>query len=116
MIWLAIFVGCALAGGTWYPLAPAVASFQVGYVLLLPLLIVGLVWLHRRLPNRVEWALAIVLALAGPAMYLIVGGSYWWFAGQLMVLPLVILMTTRLPSSGREPWYGGFRDGPWGPP
>jgi hypothetical protein len=115
-IWLAIFIACALAGATWYALAPDVASFQTGYVLVLPMLIVGLVWLHHRIPTKIEWVVAIAVATTGPVMYLLVGGSDWWFAGQLMVLPLVILVTTRVPSHGPERWYGGFRDGPWGPP
>jgi len=119
--WLIASVLAALAGATLYAVAPGVASTQVGLPLTLPLLFIALVWLHRRLPLAVQWALAIPLALAGPASYLIFSGAQFWAWGQLAVLPLFGLMYDRAfikrgttPQS--EPWYGGSMQGPYGPP
>ena len=81
----------ALAGGTYYVVAPGVASYQVGFVLMFPLLVVVLFWLHRRLPTRVQWGVALLLAAGGPLGYLIYGGSQWWAWGQAAVVPLVLL-------------------------
>ena len=119
--WLIASVLAALAGGAFYVVAPGVASTQVGLPLTLPLLVVALVWLHRRLPLAVQWALGVPLALAGPASYLIFSGAQLWAWGQLAVLPLAGLMYDRAfikrgtaPQS--EPWYGGSIQGPYGPP
>jgi hypothetical protein len=115
------FVIAAVAGGTWYGLAPGVASYQIGLVLILPLALVVLFWLHRRLPTRVQWVVAIALAAGGALGYLVYGGSQWWAWGQAAVLPFVSLAIARSIARGtapgaREPWYGGHIEGPWGPP
>lgn len=118
--WSAFILVAAAAGGTLYGLSPGVGSYQVGFVLMLPLLIVVLLWLHRRLPQRLQWAIAIVLAVTGPAGYLVVGGSQWWAWGQAAVVPVLLLVYARsLPGASDgfpEPWYGGPMEGPWGPP
>ncbi len=64
----------AAMGATYYAVNPGVASYQVGFVLMLPMLAVILAWLHKRLSPRIRWTLAIVLAAVGPAGYLIFGG------------------------------------------
>jgi hypothetical protein len=111
----------ALAGATYYALAPGVASYQIGFTMVVPLLVVALVWLHRRLWRPVQWALVIVLACAGPTGYLIFGGAQWWAWGQLAIFPFVLLVAARgvdrTPRGARfQQWYCGLRDGPWGPP
>jgi hypothetical protein len=119
--WLVASVVAAVAGATCYALAPGVASTQIGIPLTLPLLFIALVWLHRRLPLAMQWALAVPLAAAGPACYVIFSGAQLWAWGQLAVVPLLGLMFDRafikrgtLPRSG--PWYGGPMQGPYGPP
>src|ERR1700757_316385 len=44
--WLVASVVAAVAGATYYALAPGVASTQIGIPLTLPLLFIALVWLH----------------------------------------------------------------------
>jgi hypothetical protein len=116
-------VGLALVSGAggavWYAWAPGVGSYQVSVLFMLPTLAVALIWIHRRIAVTVQWVLAFGLAPVGPIGYLVVGGAEWWNWGQLTALPLVILVGARGAGSteaGRSPWYGGFRDGPWGPP
>ena len=64
--WLIASLVAALGGGTHYALAHGVTSTPVGLPLTLPLLFIALVWLHRRLPLAMQWALAVPLAAAGP--------------------------------------------------
>jgi hypothetical protein len=119
--WLIGFGVAAVTGASWYAVAPGVASFQIGFVFILPLLVVALVWLHRRLPLRLQWALAIALAIIGAAGYIVFSGSQWWAWSQVAVLPLAALLVgtaiQRNPDALRQrTWYGGMQDGPWGPP
>jgi hypothetical protein len=119
--WLCGMGLAAVAGVTYYALAPGVASYQAAYVLVFPILVTFLVWLHRRLPTTVQWTISIALAVTGPLAYLVFGGSQWWYWGQMAVLPLILLAVGRSASrSSRvgppKPWYGGHMEGPWGPP
>ena len=103
----------------WYGLAPGVASYQIGTALILPALGVVMWWLHRHTPRRAQWALAVVVAPVGPIGYLIFGGSDWWAAYGLTVLPLAVLVLARVPRSPTPPTRSsvpGWIDGPWGPP
>lgn len=115
-----VAAGCAVVGVVWYALAPGVGPYQASGLLTLPMLFITAAWLHRHLPIRVQWTIAVVLAPIGPAGYLVFGGSQWWRWGQLSVLPfvlLVVLRGLRTRNAGKpEPWYGGPGDGPWGPP
>ena len=114
----------AAIGVYWYAKDPGVGSFQVGGWLTAPLLIISLIWLHRRLPMWFQWTLSVSIAAVGPIGYLVWGGSQWWNWGQLTLIPLVLLVVA--PSFREEdddadsepppPWYGGYADGPWGPP
>lgn len=115
---LALILMFAAAGITWYALSPDVGSYQLSTLLTLPLLVVVLVWLHRHLPRRVGWALALALAPVGPLGYLFLGGSQWWGWGRMTALPLVLLV---VGSGARSRVRAGapYRvpmDGPWGPP
>jgi hypothetical protein len=119
--WLAVIVVVAIVGATYYALSPGVASYQLVFVLILPLLFVLLFWFHRRIAIRLQWALAVALAVVGPVGYVIFGGSQWWAWGQLAGVPLVLLVigrgVSRQPRGTRpEGWYGGPMQGPWGPP
>lgn len=121
MVTTTVMLVGAVGGISWYALEPGVASYQVGYTLALPALITALVWIGRRLPRWLDWIIAIAVAIAGSAAYVMVGGSQWWLWTQIVLLPLVLLVATSSRSTGspdpdRVPWYGGMRDGPWGPP
>jgi hypothetical protein len=107
-------------GVVLYAIAPGVGSYQASLLLILPIFILVLSRVGRRLPTRVQWALAIPLAALGWIGYLFIGGSQWWSWGQFAVFPLATLIivtaTKRNPNGLRAQWYGGLRDGPWGPP
>ncbi len=113
---------CAAAVGiAWYVIAPGVGTFQASGWLVAPALVMSLVWLHRRLPLRLQWVLALGVALVGPAGYLVWGGSQWWNWGQLTPVPLVMLVMRDAFKDDDDdeeapPHYGGLMDGPWGPP
>jgi peptidoglycan/LPS O-acetylase OafA/YrhL len=117
----AISVGAAV-GITWYALAPGVASYQIGYTLALPAIITAMVWIGKRLPRWLDWVIAVALGALGSLAYVLFDGSQWWLWAQVALLPFVLLVgisSVKPPKSGRpppEPWYGGMRDGPWGPP
>jgi hypothetical protein len=108
----------AVAGATWYAISPGVASYQVSVPLTLPMLAVVLIWVHRRLPPRLHWPLAVALAPIGPLGYLLIGGTQWWSWGQMTVLPLILLAGRGAVSSesADHARYRPFGDGPWGPP
>jgi peptidoglycan/LPS O-acetylase OafA/YrhL len=117
----AISIG-AVAGITWYTLAPGVASYQIGYTLALPAIVTAIVWIGKRLPRWLDWVLAVALGAGGSVAYVLFDGSQWWLWAQVGLLPfvLLVLVSSTQPSKGdqppREPWYGGMQDGPWGPP
>jgi hypothetical protein len=122
-VWRAVGLGAAVlaavAGVVWYAVAPGVGTFQASGWLTAPALIIVLVWLHRRLPLRVQWALALAIALVGPVGYLLWGGSQWWNWGQLTPLPVVLLAMRKSfedDDDELQPHYGGMAGGPWGPP
>jgi hypothetical protein len=68
----------------------------------------------------------VSLAPIGPVAYLVWGGDQWWNWGQLTPLPLLLLLfgdEIRAAFSDEDDDerashspYGGFADGPWGPP
>jgi hypothetical protein len=112
-----LFAVSLLLAGTgvlWYALTPNVASYQVSSLLTLPAFIMVSVWLHHRIPLRLQWAIAWPLALVGPIGYLVLGGSQWWNWGQLTPLPLILLAIARDPDDGGSGIV--FPDAPWGPP
>jgi hypothetical protein len=118
--WIVFAISLVLAalGVYWYVTAPGVASYQASSLLTLPLFVIALVWLHKRLPIRVQWIVAWPLALVGPIGYAVFGGDQWWNWGQLTPLPLLLLIVTRpgaIDSDGAATG-GVVGDGPWGPP
>jgi hypothetical protein len=113
-ILFAVSLLLAGAGVLWYALTPNVASYQVSSLLVLPAFVMVLVWLHHRLPMRVQWVAASALALVGPVGYLIFGGSQWWNWGQLTPLPLILLAIARDPDTEGD--FAAGPVGPFGPP
>jgi hypothetical protein len=113
---LAIVTGLAAVGIVWYVLAPGVAAYQLGSLLILPGLIT-ILWFLRRLPRWLKWTGALASATAGIVGYALIGGDQWWFWGQIAVWPLILLLFGRVrPSAQPAQWYGGPLEGPWGPP
>lgn len=94
-------------------------AYQASTLGTMPLLIIVLIWLHRRLPRWFQWTAAITLLPLGPIGYLVVGGAQWWNWGQLSALPFLLLVfgrvsdreATWLDTSLLEPPVG-----PFGPP
>lgn len=115
--WIAFGIAVLLAaiGVAWYVATPGVASYQVSSLLTLPALVIACVWLHQRLSSRLQWTGAIALALVGPVGYAVIGGAQWWNWGQMTLVPLLLLMLSKVDDSERS-WAGGAGDGPWGPP
>jgi peptidoglycan/LPS O-acetylase OafA/YrhL len=117
----AVSVGAAV-GITWYALAPGVGAYTIGYTLALPGIITAIVWIGKRLPRWLDWAIAVALGVGGATAYVLFDGSQWWLWAQVALLPFVLLVLisgVKPPKPGqrpREPWYGGMSDGPWGRP
>ena len=118
--WVAVPIVAAVAGVIWYALSPNVGSYQVSTLLTIPLVLIVLGWLHRRLPMWLQWSVALLMVPIGPVGYLVGGGSQWWNWGQATAMPLFMLVMSRtIPNrddAPQEPWFGGVADGPWGPP
>ena len=116
---VAVGLVLAAAGALWYTIAPGVASYQFGTVLILPALGMALGWLYRHLSNRWRWSLAVAIASVGPVSYLVFGGSQWWAAYTLTLLPLCFLIASRVsgtPGAADRSRASGWVEGPWGPP
>lgn len=118
-----VAIALAIPGVILYARDPGVATYQLNGLLILSLLGLTLYGLHRVLPQRVQWGVALLLAPLGAVAYLIWPSDQWWNYGPLTALPLVALAVLREERwrEGRgndhvEPWYGGSADGPWGPP
>jgi hypothetical protein len=106
-----------LAGIVWHAVAPGVTAYQFASVLMLPGLAVLVTGAGMKLSVPARWVAALAIALLMLAGYLLEGGPEWWYWGKLAVWPLVIQLYARFgPAVRDEPWYGGHRDGAWGPP
>lgn len=124
-----ISLPAAVCGVLLYAAAPDDTTYQASLWLLEPLCILILFRLHRVLPERAQWLLATALAILGVGGYLVFGGLQWWNWGQFCVQPLVLLVGMRSARASLEPGgddpsspraedrlYGGFMQGPFGPP
>jgi peptidoglycan/LPS O-acetylase OafA/YrhL len=124
LVWaLATLVAAALAvpGVVLYAENPGVATSQLNSLLVLPLVMLVLYWLHRRLPLRVQWIGAWLVLLLGAGAYLLEPNDQSWQYGAMGSLPLLMLAIARQERRNHErgedePAYGGWCDGPWGPP
>jgi hypothetical protein len=123
-VWVAVAFAIAAGGIVLYAVAPGVGSYQASIYLTLPALIVVLVWLHRHLPMWLQWGCSVALVAVGPIGYLVWAGDQWWNWGQATPLPFVMLVISQgrkddgesCSRSGSQASYGGYADGPWGPP
>jgi hypothetical protein len=120
LLWVGA-IALALPGVIVYAAWPGVAGYFVITLLMFPLLILIGDAAQRVLPYRVQWAVAIVLALLGGAIYLLWPNDQWWFYAALGTLPLCALAwqrEERLREERGDPERTptGFADGPWGPP
>ena len=112
----------AIPGVILFANDPGVATYQLNQILLIPLVAIILYGLHRLLPLRVQWVAAWLIAPFGPIAYLIWPNEQWWNYGALTVLPLFALAIDRAERIAKERGgeqqsnYGGWADGPWGPP
>jgi hypothetical protein len=113
--WLGIGASVALAaiGIWWYATTPGIGSYQASVWLTLPVAVIVLFWLHRRLPMWLQWTASVALVFVGPIGYLVFGGAQWWNWGQLTPVPLLLLLASRTDSPGGGTWGA---DGAWGPP
>jgi peptidoglycan/LPS O-acetylase OafA/YrhL len=122
--WVLLVVGAvllAIPGVVIYAVSPGVGTYQANGLLILPLLVLLGYGLHKWLPVRLQWVLAVILAPLGSVAYLLVPSAQWWNYGPLTAVPLVALAAwkyerRRTEVGDPEPWYGGMTDGPWGPP
>jgi hypothetical protein len=73
---------------------------------------------HLRLDSKLAWALAWLLAVSAPVVYLLSPGGLTWWLAPLLVVPLGLLAEERLDRRrGSQDGYGGGGDaGPWAPP
>ncbi|MFL5830778.1 MAG: hypothetical protein ACJ76X_12750 [Solirubrobacteraceae bacterium] len=110
----------AAAGITFYATNPyTFGAFQASTFAIMPLLVIVLIWLHRRLPGWVEWTGAVVLFPVGLVGYLVFGGAQWWNFGQLTAVPFLLLVFARAPEQEAPMWDPGVLEppaGPFGPP
>ena len=99
MSWRVVAWGVAVATaalGAWlYVAAPGVATYWLSFFLMLPLWLGLFGVLGDRLPLRVHWVGAALLAAAGVASYLVWPNADWWSFGQLAIVPLVVLIIKR---------------------
>jgi hypothetical protein len=118
----AIAVSLAALGVVLYASSPGVVTYQLNSLLVFPLLVLVLYWLHRWLPLRLQWIAAWLLAPLGAIAYLAWPNDQSWAYGMLTVFPLLALAAIteerRREERGEadEPGYGGWTDAPWGPP
>jgi hypothetical protein len=109
----------AVPGVVLYAAHPGVGTYQLNGWLILPLVVLIAYGLHKWLPIRLQWILAIVVAPLGSVAYVLVPNAQWWNYGPLTAVPLGMLGAWGYATgetSPPEPWYGGPTDGPWGPP
>jgi hypothetical protein len=125
LLWVAgtlVALALAILGVILYARDPVVGTYWVNTLLIAPLFGIVMYGLHRALPMRSQWVGACVMAPLGGIAYLLWPNEQWWNYGALTAMPLMLLALAREErireerGEEPEPWYGGFGDGPWGPP
>jgi peptidoglycan/LPS O-acetylase OafA/YrhL len=116
LVWT-VAVALAVPGVVLYAESPGVATAQLNGLLVVPLLMLVLVWLHRRLPLRLQWIGAWLVLLLGAGAYLLWPNAQTWQYGAMGAIPLVMLAVAREERDEEDdPAYPAWVDGPWGPP
>jgi hypothetical protein len=118
---IAASIAAAVVGIVVYAVDPGVLTYHVNLLLLTPALWLVLHAAQRVLAYKVQWVIAIVLAPLGAAVYVMWPNAQWWNYGALLAVPFFLLAVDRAERVRRangdsEPAYGGWFDGPWGPP
>jgi hypothetical protein len=114
LLWIAAVLAAAL--GVWlYARDPRGLTYFAHTLLVFPLYLAVLDELSRRLPYRLQWGLAIALAVLGPLAYLVWMNDQWWLYGALAALPFVLLAEQRAERRG-EPGGAAAGADPWSPP
>jgi hypothetical protein len=112
--WFAAVLAAAV--GVWlYARDPRGLTYFAHAVLCLPLFSMVIYAAAEILPYRVQWAIAIPMALLGPLAYLLWTNNHWWLYGALAAMPLVLLAEQRNERLGGR---GGSSAGAdfWSPP
>jgi hypothetical protein len=115
-------IAAAVVGVVLYAQDPRGLTYNLNLLLLTPLVSIVLYAASQRLPYRLQWGLALILAPVGAAAYLLWPNEQWWNYGALLALPLTMLALDRQDRLEREQGRGersygaaGFT-GPFGPP
>src|SRR4051794_12958493 len=114
LIWAAA-IALAVPGVVLYARDPRDLTAALNFFLLVPLLWLTMRAAARTVPYRVQWALAIALAVAGPIIYLIWPTDLWWFYGALLITPFSALASERggrLGGDGGADYFPGPLGGP----
>jgi len=117
LLWTAAVLA-AVGGIVLFAVEPRDATYWAHLVLVTPLLWAVLSVLGRRLPYRLQWALAWPLAVFGPIAYVMWPNDQWYLYGGLTVWPLLALVEARadrVRGEDEESSTGAFGAGPVGP-
>jgi hypothetical protein len=114
LLWFAAVLAAAV--GVWlYARDPRGLTYFAHALLCLPLFTLVIETAARVLPERVQWAIAIPLALLGPLSYLIWMDNQTWLYGALAAMPLVLLAERRAERRGESAGHTSGADF-WSPP
>jgi len=69
-----------------------------------------------RVGSRLSWVVAWLLAVLGPAMYLLWPSHVTWLVGLALLVPIFGLAYWRQDQKGDSDYLGPADGGPWGPP
>ena len=114
LLWVAAVLAAAV--GVWlYARDARGLTYFAHAVLCLPLFTLVIEAAARVLPERVQWAIAIPLALLGPLAYVLWMNDQWWLYGALAAMPLVLLAERRAERRGASAGHASGADF-WSPP
>src|SRR4051812_14219875 len=115
LVWAAA-IALASLGVVLYARDPRDLTAALNFLLLVPLMWLTMRAAAHELPYRVQWALAIALAVAGPIAYLIWPTDLWWFYGALLITPFSALASQREGRLGGDGAGADYFPGPLGGP
>ena len=114
LLWAAAVLAASI-GVFLYAVDPRGLTYWAHLFLCLPLFTLVLEAAARVLPSRVQWAIAIPLALFGPLSYLLWMNDHFWLYGALAAMPLVLLGEQRAERRGEPAGHASGAD-LWSPP